>query len=294
MNKDKPITGHMLALITIIIWGTTFISTKILLNTFSPIEILFFRFALAFIALSIIYPHKLIVSDKKQELYFAFAGLCGVTLYFLLENIALTFTLAANIGILVSISPFFTAIFAQIFLKEKNLNIKFVIGFIVAIIGIFLISFNGQFIIKLNTLGDILGILAAIVWSIYSILTKKISNFHYNTIQTTRRIFLYGLIFMLPALFIFPFKINILNFSNITYLLNILYLGLGASAICFVTWNKAIEILGAVKTSTYIYIVPVVTIITSFIVLKEKITIIALVGALLTLAGLFISENKIK
>jgi drug/metabolite transporter (DMT)-like permease len=99
---------------------------------------------------------------------------------------------------------------------------------------------------------------------------------------------------MLPALFIFPFKINILNFSNITYLLNILYLGLGASAICFVTWNKAIKILGAVKTSTYIYIVPVVTIITSFIVLKEKITIIALVGALLTLAGLFISENKIK
>jgi drug/metabolite transporter (DMT)-like permease len=76
------------------------------------------------------------------------------------------------------------------------------------------------------------------------------------------------------------------------YLFNIIFLGLGASALCFVTWNFAVKILGAVKTSIYIYMVPVITVVTSAIVLKEQITGIALVGTLLTLLGLLVSESK--
>ena len=71
---------------------------------------------------------------------------------------------------------------------------------------------------------------------------------------------------------------------------NILYLGIGASALCFVTWNYAVKVLGAVRTSIYIYIVPVITVVTSVLILKENITVISAVGTVLTIIGLFISE----
>ena len=83
---------------TIIIWGTTFVSTKVLLEAFTPIEILFFRFTLGYFSLWAIYPRKGACGTLRQEMFFAAAGLCGVTLYFLLENIALTYTFASNVG----------------------------------------------------------------------------------------------------------------------------------------------------------------------------------------------------
>lgn len=292
MDRKKEFTGHLSALITIFIWGTTFISTKILLEVTSPIEILFLRFTIGLIVLLAVYPHILKVKEKKQELSFAAAGLCGVTLYYLLENIALTYTFASNVGVIISVAPFFTAIFAHMFFDGEKLRVQFFIGFAVAVAGIFLISFNGSNNLQLNPSGDILAVLAAVVWAAYSVLTKKISSFNYNTIQSTRRIFFYGLVFMIPALLIFDFRPNINQMIQPVNLFNILFLGLGASALCFVTWNSAVKILGAVKTSAYIYMVPVITVVTSVIVLSETITGIAVFGILLTLVGLFISELK--
>ena len=75
------------------------------------------------------------------------------------------------------------------------------------------------------------------------------------------------------------------------YLLNIIYLGVGASALCFVTWNVAVKILGAVKTSIYIYMVPVITIVTSVLFLQEPVTWLSVVGTALAVLGLFLSEN---
>ena len=80
------------------------------------------------------------------------------------------------------------------------------------------------------------------------------------------------ILFMVPALFFFDFKIGAERFTDMTVLFNFLYLGLGASALCFVTWNVAVKVLGAVKTSVYIYMVSVITVVTSVIVLKEPVT----------------------
>ena len=294
MKTNKEISGHLAAVITILIWGTTFISTKILLVSFTPIEILFYRFGIGLITLTVLFPRRLKGTNMKQELMFAGAGLCGVTLYFLLENIALTYTLASNVGVIISIAPFFTAILSHWFLENEKLKTNFFIGFVVAMMGIFLINFNGSMILKLNPLGDLLAVLASAVWAVYGVLTRKISGFGHNTIQTTRRIFLYGLLFMIPALLIFPFEWGIERFSRSSNLFNILFLGLGASALCFVTWNTAVKILGAVKTSIYLYMVPAITVITSIIVLHEKITWIAACGTVLIAAGLFISGRTAK
>lgn len=98
--------AHVATLLTIIIWGTTFISTKVLLRDFSPLEVLIFRFLIGYAVLWIVYPRFVPVRRWKEELLFAAAGLCGVTLYFLMENIALTYTYASNVGIIVSVAPF--------------------------------------------------------------------------------------------------------------------------------------------------------------------------------------------
>lgn len=289
-NRNKA--GHLCALLTIIIWGTTFISTKILLVDFQPVEILFFRFVMGLLALLIIYPHRLKTTTKRQELTFALAGLCGICLYYLLENIALTYTMASNVGVIISVAPFFTAIMSHLFLKEEGkLRANFFIGFVVAMIGIFLISFNGSKL-ELNPVGDLLALLAAFVWACYSILTKKISSYGYHTILTTRRVFFYGILFMIPTLFMFDFHLELSRFTNPVYLFNIIFLGIGASALCFISWNLAVKVLGAVKTSIYIYMVPVITVVTSTLILHEQITALSIIGTLLTLAGLFLSERK--
>ncbi len=260
---DKRTTvGHITALITIVIWGTTFISTKILLADFTPIEILFFRFLLGLLVLMAVYPKRLGIKDKKQELTFAAAGLCGICLYYLLENIALTYTMASNVGVIISVAPFFTAMLSHVFLRtEENLKAGFIVGFVVAMTGICFISFNSREL-ELNPGGDILALAAALVWAIF---------------------------FMLPFLFVFDFSLDVQRFAKPEYALNLIYLGLGASALCFVTWNYAVKVLGAVKTSVYIYIVPVITVITSVLVLKEEITWKAAIGAGFTLIGLYLS-----
>lgn len=241
--------GHLSALLTIAIWGSTFIATKILLKAFLLVEILFFRFLIGYIVLLVVSPKRLKTTGWKQEIIYVAAGLCGNYLYYLLENIALTFTFASNVGVVVSIAPFFVAILSQIFMRsEEKLHIKFFLGFIVAMAGIICISFNGAQL-KLNPAGDILAIVAAIVWGLYSILTKKISSFGYSVILSTRRTFFYGILVMIPTLFAFDAPMDISRFANMSYLLNFLYLGVGASAICFVTWNYAVKELGAVKTS---------------------------------------------
>lgn len=289
-SKNLPL-GHFLALLTISIWGTTFISTKLLLTHFTPIEILFYRFVIGWIALIFAHFKLFKWTSLKRELLFAASGLCGVTLYFLLENIALTYTLASNVGVIISIAPMFTILFSQFFSTGEKITKNFFIGFTTAMIGVIIINFNGSKVLNLNPLGDILAVLAALVWALYAVLTKKISTWGYNTIQTTRRTFTYGLLFMIPSLFILPGNWDLSLLTDTSNLLHLLFLGLGASALCFVTWNMAVKLIGAVKTSTYIYLVPAITVVTSALFLGEPLSFLLLLGTSLTIGGLVISEK---
>ncbi len=291
--KEKTTLGHLSAFGTILLWGTTFISTKVLLTDFSPVEILVIRFLIGYLCLWLVYPRKTKFHVLKDELLFVGAGLCGVTLYFLCENYALDYSLASNVGVIVAIAPLFTAILSAIFLKEDQLSPQFVTGFLLSITGIILISFNGSFYLKLNPLGDLLAVSAALVWAAYSIIMRKISRLQLNTIAVTRKIFFYGLAFMIPVGLLTGFEVTTAQFFNLTNLLNLIFLGMGASAICYVTWNWSVGILGAVKTSVYIYLIPVIAVVASAIILHEEITWVALSGSLLTLLGLYLSEGKL-
>ncbi|OCF93361.1 multidrug transporter [Gilliamella sp. wkB7] len=286
--------GHLIALMTVFVWGITYVVTKVLLTEFKPIEILFFRFTLGYATLWLLSPRFFAWQGIKQELMFLGAGFCGVTCYFLCENIALTYTTASNVGVITTLAPVFTAILAIFFLKTEKPAKSFYIGCLFSMIGIVLITLNGKFVLSVNPLGDLLAVFACLFWACYSILTKRSSNYGYNIILLTRRFFFYGLMFMLPALYLFDFEWDFSRFNQPVNLLNILFLGVGASAICFASWNYAVKLVGAVKISIYIYLVPILTIINAVLILDEPFTWIAAIGTLFTLGGVLLSEGKIK
>lgn len=293
MTQKPSSIGHLTALVTILIWGTTFVSTKLLLNTFTPVEILFIRFVIGYIALLLFYPKLLKIDNKQHEWLFMAAGISGITLYYLLENMALTFTTASNVGIIITIAPFFTALLASWLLtSEKKPQLTFYIGFLIALCGVILISHHSSRILELNPVGDLLAVMAAIAWAIYAILTRKISQLNYHPIQATRHTFFYGLLFMLPILLLMGIRFDTTDLITPVNRTNILFLGLGASALCFVTWNIAVKLLGAVKTSVYIYLAPLITVTTSVFILSEPLTPTLITGALLTLLGLWLSETN--
>ena len=190
-------TGHMAALFSAIVWGITFVSTKALLGDFEPVEILIIRMSIGFLVLCVLCPRLLHVTDRRQEIWFAAAGLCGICLYYLLENIALTYTMASNVGVIVAVAPFFTAMLTRLVYGDR-LGRGFLLGFVIAMAGICIIMFNGQEL-HVDPLGDALAFLAALVWAFYSVILRRIGTFGYGTIQTTRRTFMYGILFMIPA-----------------------------------------------------------------------------------------------
>ena len=294
---DKTVTAHFIAFTTIVFWATTFIATKLLLEDFTPIEILITRFTLGTIALGVaeILMRKKSGTRKpfnwRQELLFAGAGATGITLYYLLENIALTYSTASNVGIIVSIAPLTTAMLAFLFLREEHPGPAFLVGFTTALVGVALVLFNGKVVLKVNPRGDILALMATLAWAIYSILLRKIDTSTYHVVEYTRRIFCYGLLFMVPAALSMGVTLHVDDFTpRNTGLL--LFLGFGASALCFVSWNHAVKILGALKTSAYIYLTPLVSCATAALVLNEKITPMAIGGCALILTGLYLSERK--
>lgn len=295
MAKDKKhILGHVLACGTQIMWGATFVSTKVLLKYFLPVEVLFTRAVLAFVALLIFYPHHMKLKNPKQEFVFAGAGLFGIVLYYMLENTALTMTYASNVGIIVACAPFFVAVIVGIFFKNEKSGIYFYIGFVVAITGVILISLNGQKNFQLNPLGDGLAFIAMISWGCYSALIKKIGECDYPTIAATRRIYFYGVLFLIPVLIQqkASWKPEVLMKPEV--LANFLFLGLFASAVGFLLWNLSTKWIGAVKTSVYIYVSPVVTVVLSMLVLREKMTVVSVIGSALIFVGLVISQKRKK
>lgn len=302
--KNK-VFNYFLALLVILIWGITFVSTKYLLRSFSAFEILIIRFSVAYLMLWIMKPGIIHLTKKSDEIWLLIAGASGVAVYQFLENIAIDYTLPANVSIIISICPMFTAIVAEIFLKEKNLSFLFVVGFVIAILGVALVTFNGSVVLHLSPKGDFLALGAAVCWAFYSLSVTKIASFGLNPIHATRRQFFWALVCMVPiAVFglINPevamtkinldANLNVARWSDFFNWLNFAFLGFGASAFAFVVWNFVCKNLGTVKVTVFIYLSPVVTIIFAFLILGDKITLMGSIGALLVILGLVLSEKK--
>lgn len=293
--KGKEIRYHLLALITAVIWGTTLISTKILIyNGLTPTEIFFFRFLMAYLCIWFFSPKKFLSENWKDEFYFGLLGLFGGSLYFITENMALGITQASNVSLILCTAPLLTALLSFLInRKNEKPTTKLMYGSLLAIIGVTLVIFNGSFILKLNPLGDFLTVAAAFSWAFYSLILRKMEN-RYPILFITRKVFFYGIITLVPFFIYEPISIDLkILFRPVVYI-NLLFLGIIASMLCFFMWNTAVKNLGVIRTSNYIYIVPLVTLITSAAILGEKITQIAIAGSICILAGVYLAENGVK
>lgn len=291
--KNKNLKYHILAIITICIWGTTFISTKVLMNDgLSPVEIFLYRFLLAYICIWFFSPKVIFSKNYKDEFLFLLIGLFGGTLYFITENIALKLSLTSNVSLILSTNPIVTAFFTILINKKEKVTKNLVYGSLLALLGVFLVIFNGNFILEINFWGDLLALTAVLSWTIYTLILNKLSN-TYSILFITRKLFFYGIVTIIPFILIAPFKFQKDVLLTPTVIFNLLFLGIIASMVCFFTWNLSIKKIGIIKTTNYIYFVPLIAIISASIILKESITMITFLGTVCILSGVYVSENGV-
>ena len=290
---------HLLTLAVVAVWGVTFVSTKVLIGAgMHPVAIFFVRFMLAYagiwlyIALSR-QPAKLWYG-WKEELVFLLLGVSGGSLYFLTENLALAYTQATNVAFLVCSAPLFTAIFTLIYrrfgkgrfvdgLEPVRLGWPLVGGTVLALSGMAMVVFDGARL-QLSARGDLLAIAAALCWAVYSLFMSQMTRDH-GTVTATRKVFFYGLLTILPILggYKDSFAPAILGQTAVWF--NLLFLGLVASLLCFILWNLAMDKLGNVTTTNYVYLNPVFTLLSAMALLGERMTLLAGIGCAAILAG---------
>ncbi len=287
MKRREKLTGYFFAIFTVIIWGSTFISSKKLLVFYTPAQIMLTRFLLAYFSLWLLRPRRLSLTGR-QELVFLLLGLTGCSIYFYTENTALTYTLAANVSIIVAAAPVFTAVIAH-FTGEERFRRNTLWGFLIAFTGVVLVVCNGTFVLKLSPRGDLLALCAAGSWAVYSVLLRRTSH-GMDAILVTRRTLFWGALTAVPLVLLEGVPYPAAPLLSPSVLGNFLFLGLLGSGICSVFWNRAFHLLGVVFTNNFIYLTPFITIVTAWVFLKEPISPLALLGAGLITAGVVAAQ----
>ena len=284
--------GHLLALAVSAVWGTTYISTKVLLVSFHPVEILIFRFVLAWAILFLCAPRPMLPRSFRSELPFLGAALSGLTFYSLLENYALMFSMASTVGLIVSSAPMFTALLLWLCRRTTRPGAAFFIGFILAMAGIALISLAEGESFDFDPIGCLLALGSAVSWGVYGLCLEAAQQQGLNDLLVTRKVFFWGVLFTLPFCLGTGITFDLTRFAQPVMLGNTVYLGVVASALCFLAWNKASALIGPVATNVYLYLMPVITVAASFLILGEPVTLFTLGAIALILAGLWLSQRR--
>ncbi len=283
---------HILAILTSAIWGTTFISSKLLLQEgLSPAAIMILRFVLAYVLMLPFVRGKWFCRSLKDELLMVLLGISGGSLYFLLENTALVYTQASNVAIIIAATPLLTMLTVNLLDRGKGASKRLYGYSLMSLAGVALVILNGNFVLKLNPIGDLLTFGAVVTWVIYSIIIAKVQE-RYSSWMITRKIFFYGVVTLLPYFLIEPWDVTWEMVSRPMVWGNIAYLGVLASLGCYMTWNIVIKRLGAVDATNYLYINPIVAMITANLLLGERITPLAIAGTALILVGVYLAEKK--
>lgn len=293
MTRNSNLFYHLVAFVTVAIWGTTFVSTKVLmLNGLSPAQIFTLRFSIAYV-LMLTFNHRRLFADSwKDEVKMALLGITGGSLYFLSENEAMNFTTTTNTSLIVCSCPLFATLLVRLVYRDSNrINIVQLLGSLLAFVGMVIVVLNGRFVLHLSPVGDALAFTACVCWAIYSLLMKSVSG-EYSAAFITRKVFFYGVLTIIPYYFIIPGFPSWEVFARPQVIGNLLFLGCLASMICFLTWNWCIAKLGAVKATNWVYFNPITTMIFASWVLDEEITPYFLMGAACILAGMYVADKK--
>jgi len=284
-NKLK---GHIACLITVIIWGMSFISIKYCLEVFRPMTLAFIRFLIASIILFFITrKSKKFDKIKKKDIpLMAISGIIGISIYFFCENNGIEHTQASVASLLLATIPIITLFADRLVFKEK-ITLKKWIGILVSFVGVAMIigeNTGG----KSELIGYVYMIGAVLAWVIYSVATKPLVD-KYSQITIVYYQSMFGALALLP--FVFTEKNN-WEMLNLSIVLNVLYLAIFCSVLGYIWYVFSVNELGISLSSLYINLMPLVTLIGSYFILEESFGINKLLGGAFVILSVFIVSSK--
>lgn len=288
------IIAHIGTLLTMVAWGTSFLSTKVLMvdGGFSPVEVFIYRFTLAYLLILLLTFKKILSNNWKDELQLFLCGMCAGSIYFVTENYALKFTSTGNVSLLGSISPIFTTILIAVIYKVR-IAPPVIFGSIFAFAGVGCVVFSHGEGFEISPKGDLLALNASLSWAIYAVVIKRLSPI-YSSLFITRKLFFYGVVTALPLLLMqnAPLRIaTLFDFGQLQYGLNFLFLVLICSVAGYLVLNESMKILGSVTANNYLYLQPLVTMVAAYFILGEEIYPLGYIGCVMIIGGLVISDK---
>ena len=286
------LTRYWKPLLAMVFWGTSFIATKVALEELTPLMIIFFRlvFAISLLTIFALYTKRDFSIKLKSHLWIVLLALIA-SFHLWIQVTGLQYTTAVNTGWIIGTAPVFIAILGSIFFKEK-LTILKISGILIAFTGLLLLISKGDFS-KLSFIshkGDFLILASAFTWSVYSMVNKKIT-INYSPVMTI--LFL----FIMMAIIVGPFTINSQYFAAIVHMSfkvwgAVLFLGIFCSGISYVLWAKSLSEMEATKTGAFLYFEPFVTVISAWLFLDEKITVMIILSGLIIMFGVYLVNRR--
>jgi drug/metabolite transporter (DMT)-like permease len=289
--------GIFLATLAAIIWAGNFIIARAVYKQIQPVSLAFYRWVIATI---IILPFaiKKFKSEwpavKRSWHYLFWVSLTGISLFNTFVYIAGHYTKAINLALIgTTSSPVMAIILARIFLKEKIGWMKLA-GLVLCIAGILFLLSRGNLknLLTLHfSFGDAWMLVAAFCFAVYNTLVKK-KPASISPVNFLFASFLLGTILLFPF-FLWEYDHAPVIDWNARLIPSILYLGIGASVICFFIWNIAIGILGAGRTALFGNLIPVFSSLEAVIILNEKFSWIHVVSMIIVFSGLLLANLRI-
>jgi drug/metabolite transporter (DMT)-like permease len=275
-----------LALLTIAIWGVSLLGTRVMLDhNFSPNQITFLRFLIAWLIMTVVDKSAGRTSErfeKQDNLYLILMALGGISLFYFFENTGLKYTTVSNTSLITATIPLFTLLTARIFFKKKLHKLNW-IGIILGLGGTFMLFYKDLLHSTVHIKGDIFVFGSVLMWIIYSFSYRKIMK-KYSAENVTRRIFGLGTLFLLPVL-AFDFKNLVQIQLGWQPMAALLYLAIICSWLAYLFWNISINKLGVKITSNIILLMPIFSIITGIIFLKEPFSMLLVFSTVLIISG---------
>ena len=290
MNSSKTLFAQLKLVAAIAVWGGSFIATKLAVGEVSPVTVVWSRFLIGLIILGwFAWRHgELAIPTWKDGLEFAFLGFMGITLHQWLQSSGLVTSEAATTAWIVSTTPVFMAVLGWLFLKE-HLGIAGKAGIVLAALGVLLVvskgSLAGMFSGSFGRPGDILILISAPNWAIFSVLSRPALQKH-SAIKVTFYVLLFG--WLLTSLQFLAGR-HWSEFSQLssTGWIAIAFLGVFCSALAYIFYNDGLKALPASQVGAFLYLEPLVATLVAAVILSEKIVFATLAGGALILLGVW-------
>jgi drug/metabolite transporter (DMT)-like permease len=292
---------HFLAYIevtgAVIVWGASFIATKLALQDLAPVTVVWLRFAIGVVILGIATGLKkqFTLPHKKDILYLSLLGFLGITFHQWLQSTGLQTVQASTTAWIVATSPVFIAILSWLFLREKLLWMQ-IIGIALAAVGVLLVVSKGNlaaiFAGHFGTPGDILILISAPNWAVFSI----ISSYGLKKFPATQMMFYVMVIGWLLTSILFFSSGNVADLRHLTFssLMGIGFLGIFCSGLAYIAWYDGLQALPATQIGAFLYLEPLVAVLVAWAILGESLIPVTLLGGAVILLGVRLVQKSVK